>query len=529
MKRLTLAACLALACGTTHAQSGERAELEVLRDTTHNLIRLLVEQGLLPGDRAEALIREAEKRALAARLKAEAQKKVEDAKVVRVPFIPQTVRDEIRDQLRQEIVAQARQERWGEPGATPDWLDRLRFEGDVRVRLQQDRFSPDNAPATQFPLGYFPGRSGDPFGFTTNTQTDRERVLLRMRLGALARLTEAWSAGLRVVTGTIDNPLSTNVTMGRYFNRSAVVLDRAFIRFDPYPWLAMTAGRFANPFFAPSDLVWHADLSFEGAALTLRPTLRPGLTGFVTGGAFPLQEFEVGARDRWLYGVQGGFEWQHSWRTHLRVGLASYDFRDISGRREAVGSFLAGAPAYGQSAALFRQRGNTVFNIADPTVALVNPLFGLASEYRLTNLSALATFTHFEPITVQLGFDWVRNRAFSEAAVLARTGFLPSQLGPASGNTGFDGRVTVGMAALRERHDWQVFGGYRRLESDATLDAFNDTSFALGGTNTRGYYLGLSYGLDRNVWLTARWLSANEIKGPPLAIDVLQVDLNARF
>jgi len=29
--------------------------------------------------------------------------------------------------------------------------------------------------------------------------------------------------------------------------------------------------------------------------------------------------------------------------------------------------------------------------------------------------------------------------------------------------------------------------------------------------------------------VTARYLTANEIKGPPLAIDVLQVDINARF
>ncbi|MFN0040753.1 MAG: putative porin, partial [Burkholderiales bacterium] len=37
------------------------------------------------------------------------------------------------------------------------------------------------------------------------------------------------------------------------------------------------------------------------------------------------------------------------------------------------------------------------------------------------------------------------------------------------------------------------------------------------------------YGLGANAWIRARWLSANEIDGPPLSIDVLQVDLNAKF
>jgi hypothetical protein len=49
---------------------------------------------------------------------------------------------------------------------------------------------------------------------------------------------------------------------------------------------------------------------------------------------------------------------------------------------------------------------------------------------------------------------------------------------------------------------------------------------------------GASFGLASNFWIRARWLSADEIDGAPagfgepfepLAIDVLQVDLNAQF
>lgn len=90
-------------------------------------------------------------------------------------------------------------------------------------------------------------------------------------------------------------------------------------------------------------------------------------------------------------------------------------------------------------------------------------------------------------------------------------------------------RVAVGMPRIKHRHDWQVFGGYKHLESDAVLDAFTDSDFYLGGTNAKGWIAGGSYGVATDTWLTLRWLSADQIVGPPLAIDVMQLDLNVRF
>ncbi len=50
-----------------------------------------------------------------------------------------------------------------------------------------------------------------------------------------------------------------------------------------------------------------------------------------------------------------------------------------------------------------------------------------------------------------------------------------------------------------------------------------------GATNLKGYTIGGNLGLSNNVWLTARYMSANAIAGPPFAVDIVQVDLNARF
>lgn len=61
------------------------------------------------------------------------------------------------------------------------------------------------------------------------------------------------------------------------------------------------------------------------------------------------------------------------------------------------------------------------------------------------------------------------------------------------------------------------------------LDVFKDSDFHLGGTGAKGWIMGGSYGLAANTRLTLRWLSANEIDVPPLAVDLLQADLNEKF
>ena len=106
----------------------------------------------------------------------------------------------------------------------------------------------------------------------------------------------------------------------------------------------------------------------------------------------------------------------------------------------------------------------------------------------------------------------------------------PGVSGPYNGgNQGWLGRLTVGDKEIKHFGDWNAHVGYKYLESDATLDAFADSDFGLGGTNLKGYFLGANYGLADNVWTTFRWMSANNIAGVPYAVDVLQVDLNAKF
>ena len=66
-------------------------------------------------------------------------------------YVPEHVKREIRDQLRQEVVGQAKKERWGDVNAVPEWVSRFKMEGDIRLREQADFFGDSNAPRPQFP------------------------------------------------------------------------------------------------------------------------------------------------------------------------------------------------------------------------------------------------------------------------------------------------------------------------------------------------------------------------------------------
>lgn len=435
---------------------------------------------------------------------------------VRVPYIPEIVKDEIRERIKQDVLAQARQERWGDPGALPDWIARIKLEGDVRLRYQGDFFQSDNYPFIPNYLAI--NSAGDSSKTSTpflNATEDRNRLRLRARLGVLATVADGVSVGMRLSTGSSTVPVSANYTLGNMNNRPPVLFDQAYVKADPLSWLTLIGGRMPNPWFS-SDLVWADDLSFDGAAVLAKPRLLQDLSGFVTAGAFPLQEIELSNHDKWLYGAQIGAEWNPN-RLRAKIGVAYYDYRNIAGIRNALNSHLLD-----YTAPLYLQKGNTLFNISQDSAKPEQ--YALAADYKDLDIAALLDFTAAGQVHVALAADAVKNIGFDRQEILSRTGLnVDKQI---------DGslvKLSVGMAKLGERNDWQVYVGYKRVEADAVLDAFTDSDFHLGGTNAKGWIVGGGYGLTHNTSVSLRWLSADEVTGPPVSIDVGQVDLNVKF
>lgn len=499
-----------MSAGMVHAQ--ERQELEVLKQTTLNLIEVLVQQGVLSAEKADQLIKQAETKAQAT----VAETRRTDASTVRVQLVPESIRKQIAEQVREEVVSQAKAERWGDVNAVPEWVDRFRFEGDVRMGFQRDMFADGNAPELFFQAA---GQNVD------NTLEDRNRGRLRARLGITARVTPEMSASLRLVTGGANDPVSTNQTLGNAGGKINFALDRAFLRWRPaqtWPGMSVTAGRIPNPFFS-TDLVWDDDLNLDGLVVQVEDSAASTKTWrpFATAGLFPLEDVQKTssnqAKSKYILGAQAGVEWVPSNNLRSKVGLALYDFRNTSGVANRVGE-----TATNGTAPRFRQKGNTLFNLSNPQ-SLSGP-FGLASDFKVLNLTGVLDYRLFDPVHVILSADFVRNLGFDGLKIQSRSGLNVDRQ-----DMGYLLRFAVGMPNMLLKDDWQLSLAYRYLEADAVVDGFTDSDFHLGGTNSKGFIVGGQYGLSRNTWLTARWLSSREITGLPLSINTFQANFNARF
>jgi hypothetical protein len=282
--------------------------------------------------------------------------------------------------------------------------------------------------------------------------------------------------------------------------------------------MTLTGGRVPNPFFY-TDLVWDHDLAFEGFAISLLTDTQEDarLRGFFTAGAFPLQEVEFSARDKWLYGTQAGIEAKPVNDLNAKIGAAYYNYRHVVGKLSPASN----PTQYDYTAPLFLQKGNTLFDI-DPT-STIQP--ALASSYDLVNITTQLDYTRWHPIHVILTQDFVKNIGWDKSQARNNTGSDDVD----ARTTAYSAGIQVGYPNIVNFAEWNVLLTYKYLEADAVMDAFTDSDFHGGGTNAQGWILGAGFGIYHNVWLTARWLTADEVSGPPLSIDILQLDLNAKF
>lgn len=572
-------------------------------NATVNLINLLVKQGVLTDEQAAALVKQADDEAYVARQAVStATTKADDAAKTastaagavsppgtkRVTYVPEIVKKELRDEIRQEVMAKAEKENWASPGKYPEWAERIHVYGDVRVRYQGNYFPKGNDPQavdynainTGNPYDVsFNSSSGNYYWPTLDTDQDRNMAKLRARLGVDVDLYSGFTAGIRFATGDNSGPVSFNATLGSNggdFSKYGIWLDRAFIKYAAWDELTLQAGRFDNPFFSPTDLVWYRDLGFDGLAGEFKYDVAPGFTPFFVAGGFPIFNTSINAgstldysapsvapgkapsQDRFMVGAQLGANIRPAPEVDFTVGAAYYDFINVEGSlSEPCTTFTTqDFCSTDLQRPMFAQHGNTYMALRqtidiDPASGLPLPqyqYFGLASDFRDLVVSARLDLGHFDPIHVILDGEYVNNLAWNfndiSAKVLANplptsaaagcistttTGTCSSPSTYAGGNQGWLARLTVGDKELKSLWDWNAFIGYKWLESDAVIDAFTDPDFGLGGTNLKGYFIGGNLALGQNVWLTARWMSANQVAGAPYAVDVLQLDLNARF
>jgi len=426
-----------------------------------------------------------------------------------------------------------------------------------------------------------------------NTTEDRlDQLSIRARLGVIANVADGVLVGIRIGTGKDDSPVSTTQILGGGDDKKALWLDQAYITLKPLRWDWLTFGRMPNPFLH-TDLVYDDNLNFDGAinaAQTKAPDDR-GLGFFGTLGAFPLEYIPSGFptynvavsadgtgtllvspkspdRTKWLLAAQLGTDWNTE-KFDWKFGVAYYDFQNLQGQLSAPCFIYATVKQCSSDPTrpAFMQKGNTLFFIRDIVPDPSNPTTYAQPQYAglSMNYDELDGTTQFSTkITNKyrliLDGDFVRNMAYDPKAVcryaplglplqyvtpgitINSDGTAAQNFDPCdpvngqstkgvykSGPNAWMVKATFGDPLPRAAWEWNVSFGYKYLEPDAVVDAFNDHDFHQGGTNARGYIIGGSLGLFNGTWLTARWLSADQVTGSPMSIDVLQIDLNSSF
>jgi hypothetical protein len=531
-------------------------------NVTVNLINRLVQKGILTQTEAVALIQQAEADAAsAAQNAAAAALPPPGPEDVRVTYIPQVVRNHMRDEIKQELMAQAREEKWSAKAA-PDWTSKVRPYGDIRLRYEGTFFPDGNDNTGAFPnfnainTGPPFDTSGSQFSPQYNVDQDRQRTRLRARIGAEIMLGDGFTGGVRLATGDSNSPTSPNQSLGGSggnFSKYAIWLDRAFLSYDAGPGdgeeLTLLAGRFDNPFFS-TDMQWDDDLGFDGLALRGKVKLTDKVTTFFTAGGFPVyntdfnfasnQPAKFSSTDKWLAAAQLGIEWKITGELTAKFGIAYYDYRNIEGRLSSPFTPLTANDAGDTDTTRpgFAQRGNTYMALRDIVPTAANDFgtkyqyqyYGLASEFRNLTLTGRLDYDHYDPVRVSLLGEVTKNLAFDRTSISQRA------VNNYGAGGGFDGGDTawnlvfqIGKPALESCGDWQAGFGYRYVETDAVVDGFADSDFGGGGTNVQGFTLGATLALTPAVRCGLRWMSSNEIAGPPVSSDILQFDLHAKF
>jgi len=143
--------------------------------------------------------------------------------------------------------------------AIGDYVKKLQFYGDGRLRF--DAY-------------------GQQFQYKGNSVNDRERY--RLRFGLIYSYSDNLSAGFELRSGTADD--TANQTMGGMFTDASINVSKIYLQYKPIDSLTLIAGKFTQPLYTTTDMMWSNDLTPEGGAETFSYTIPLG------GGSAPVRD-----------------------------------------------------------------------------------------------------------------------------------------------------------------------------------------------------------------------------------------------
>jgi uncharacterized coiled-coil protein SlyX len=316
-------------------------------------------------------------------------------------------------------------------------------------------------------------------------QPARHRYRVRARAGLSGRINEHFDWGIRLATGSFNDPVSTNATLTDYFDRKPFGVDRAFVHFntatDPVNF-DVWGGKFDYT-WRRTSLTFDNDLQPEGLSERLRFDLGDdaplrGVT--VTAWQLPFRERGAGA-DAYIYGGQVLTDWTWSDNWSSTISAAFHDYEQAN----QIPPFTNVAPTL-INAGLEGGTTNTV---------VVNPVTNLPefrSKFRILNVLTEHTYRGLGarfPVTLVL--DYIHNTS--------------------AFNSERDGGLAVlQVGRRREEGDLYFEYAYWRVEREAYPSVFMESDVI--PTNSENHWIQGSYMLDPKVEFAVKYFFEHRLR-----------------
>jgi hypothetical protein len=354
----------------------------------------------------------------------------------------------------------------------PDWVKNTKLTGDSRLRYEYKRTPPN-------PI-----------------KTNRGR--LRLRANVESRVNDKIKVGFTLATGIADNSAgstrSNNQTLSGVFNKKPIIIDKAYMQWQPQNWVALVGGKFANPIWEPMDFVWDPDITPEGGAAMLKSSLNSQLSWFTQAGLFVLDNSTSYQSNPFMYFIQPGLQWQPQPHVSVKAGVIYYGYDHVKGRAKLQGS--AGTNTF--------TNGNYAHNYDAVSPALEisidNPLDYLGMDIAAIKfLDLFGAYSHNTDVTDSAD-AWIAGAKL--------------------------GAKSVGKFA-----DWQLRYAYKRIDKDAILDVLPNDDFYGGKTGTCGNECFLEFGLAKGTSTTLNYYHTRAFGGSMnhKPEDHFMFDLNFKF
>jgi len=263
----------------------------------------------------------------------------------------------------------------------------------------------------------------------------RNRLVVLFRYGFTKKISEIFDFGVRVATGSADDPNTADVTLGSFVNDLEISLDQLYLSMNIKNYF-LSGGKFPNPFYR-TDLVWDGDVNPEGITGSYTLNGSGNFSSKVSGIFFIIDEFSgTDIPDSYMLGGQISFTGKPSDQMafSLAGGYYDYDITNLSASTADAGD----------------TRSN--YLILDSTGTPIAYL----SDFNLFDVIARCEYNGFgDYYSLNLIGNYVKNFG---ASVDEDEGF----------------GIDIFLGRGKKPNDFRIGYGYSQAETDAVLAAFSN-------------------------------------------------------